>query len=136
MDAKPSVLLADTSVLYSGLVYRGKDHHILLSGRYLFFTTEFSLREMYWILRRKRELPHTETIAALRTLPVVVVGEMFFTEHMTDAVTLIGKRDASDAPLVALAIAMEPQHDGIWTKDKDFDVVTSRFRIWKTTELL
>ena len=59
----------------------------------------------------------------------------FIKKNLKEADELIGKRDKSDVPLVALALTM-PGHDGIWSTDKDFDVVKGRFKVWKTRELL
>jgi predicted nucleic acid-binding protein len=56
-------------------------------------------------------------------------------DKLKEADELIGKRDRSDVPLVALALTISG-HDGIRSTDKDFEVVKGRFKVWKTRELL
>ena len=68
-------------------------------------------------------------------MPVLVVPSDFIEGKLKEADELIGKRDKSDVPLVALALTV-PGHDGIWSSDKDFEVVKDQFKVWKTRELL
>jgi predicted nucleic acid-binding protein len=68
-------------------------------------------------------------------MPVLVASHDFIKGKWGEADDLIGKRDKSDIPLVALALAIEG-NDGIWSTDNDFDVVRGRFKVWKTRELL
>jgi len=68
-------------------------------------------------------------------MPVLVANNDILESKLNEANELIGKRDKSDIPLVALALTLK-DHDGIWSSDKDFDVVKGRFKVWKTRELL
>jgi predicted nucleic acid-binding protein len=68
-------------------------------------------------------------------MPLVVARNDFYKNKLEEAHELIGRRDLSDVPLVALALTL-PGHDGIWSSDRDFDVVKARFKVWKTRELL
>jgi len=133
--AKPFILLADTTVLYSGLVYSGLENKVLKSGKHIFVTTEFTVAEIYWLLTTKRKLGHEESIKIIKSIPIAVFKFDFFRHQWNKANELIGYRDRSDVPLVALALALQ-DHDGIWSTDKDFEAVKNRFRIWKTRELI
>lgn len=77
MSKKPFVLLIDTTVLYSGLVYKGLENKILESKKYVFITTEFTIVEIYWLLTTKRNLTHEEAIAKIGSVPMVVVKSDF-----------------------------------------------------------
>lgn len=135
MTYRPRVLLADATVLYSTLVYRGLENRVLFSGDYIFVTTEFTLAEIYRIVTKKRRLGRSEAQALISTMPVLVANNDIIASKLNEANELIGKRDRSDIPLVALALTLK-DHDGIWSSDKDFDVVKGRFKVWKTRELL
>jgi hypothetical protein len=129
------VLLADTTVLYSALAYRGLENKVLFAGSHVFVTTEFTVAEMHGILTRKRGLGRQQAFDVIRSMPVLVADLDFIKEGWNEAFRMMGGRDKSDVPLVALALSLE-EHDGIWSSDKDFDAVKDRFRIWKTRELL
>jgi predicted nucleic acid-binding protein len=135
MTYRPRVLLADATVLYSALVYRGLENRVLFSGDYIFVTTEFTIAEIYRVVATKRRLGSSEGQALIRSMPVLVANNDILESKLNEANELIGKRDKSDIPLVALALALKA-HDGIWSSDKDFDVVKGRFKVWKTRELL
>ncbi|MBI2183591.1 MAG: hypothetical protein HYU39_01380 [Thaumarchaeota archaeon] len=135
MNEKPLVLLIDTTVLYSGLVYKGLENKVLLSGDYILITTEFTIAEIYRLLTGKRGLSRVEALTLIRSMPVLAVSYDFIKDKWEEAYELIGSRDKSDIPLVALALTME-DHDGIWSSDADFDTVKGRFRVWRTRELV
>ena len=122
-------------MLYSALVYRGLENRVLFSGDLIFVTTEFTLAEIYRIVTTKRRLGSSEAQALIRSMPVLVANNDIIESKLNEANELIGKRDKSDIPLVALALTLK-DHDGIWSSDKDFDVVKGRFKVWKTRELL
>ena len=134
-SGKSLLLLADATVLYSALAYRGPENKLLFSGRHMFVTTEFNALEIYRIVTRKRGLSHNEALNLIGSMPVLVVDNNSIMGKWKEAQEIIGRRDMSDIPLVALALTV-PDHDGIWSTDKDFDVVKQRFRVWRTSELL
>ncbi len=136
MNKKPLILLVDTTVLYSGLVYKGQENKVLGSSNYIFITSQFTTNEIYRLLRSKRNMTHEDSIKTIHSLPVIIVNFSFSKDKLEEADKLIGFRDKSDIPLVALALALEDIHDGIWSSDRDFEVLKSRFKIWKTRELL
>jgi predicted nucleic acid-binding protein len=135
MPSRPLVLLVDTTVLYSAIVYRGLENRVLFSGDHIFVTTDFVISEIQRIIVTKRGLGRREARRMVRSLPVVVASSDLTKDKLMEADELIGKRDRSDVPLVALALTI-PGHDGIWSTDKDFEVVKGRFKVWKTRELL
>jgi hypothetical protein len=49
MTYRPRVLLADATVLYSALIYRGLENTVLFSGDYIFVTTESTPAKIYRI---------------------------------------------------------------------------------------
>jgi len=135
MNGKPLVLLVDTTVLYSGLVYKGLENKVLLSENYVFITTEFTVAEIYRLLTTKRGLSREEALKLIRSIPMLVISYDSIRDRWEEADRLIGLRDKSDIPLVALALTIE-NHDGIWSTDTDFEAVKDKFKIWKTRELL
>jgi predicted nucleic acid-binding protein len=135
MASRPLVLLVDTTVLYSAIVYRGLENRVLFSGNHIFVTTDFVISEIQRIIVTKRGLGRREARRMVRSMPVVVASSDLIKTKLEEADELMGKRDRSDVPLVALALTI-PGHDGIWSTDKDFEVVKGRFKVWKTRELL
>ncbi|MDG7015984.1 MAG: hypothetical protein JRM82_01260 [Nitrososphaerota archaeon] len=135
MAPRTRILLADSTVLYSALVYGGIENRVLFSGDCIFVTTESVVSEIRRILVTKRGLSRSEAERLVELMPVLVAPRDMIRKSLKEADELIGRRDKSDAPLVALALSM-PSHDGIWSTDKDFDVVKGRFKVWKTRELL
>jgi len=133
---RPLVLLVDTTVLYSALAYKGPENRVLLSGDYVFVATEFTIAEIFRIVTVRRGLSKAEALVLVESMPVLVVSREFLMGRWDEAERLIGHRDESDVPLVALALTLEGSHDGIWSTDRDFDVVRSRFKVWKTRELI
>ena len=132
---KSLLLVSDTTVLYSALAYKGPENNLLFSGRHVFVTTQFNASEIYRIVTQKRGFGHTEAIELMGSMPVLVVDNDSILGKWKEAEDLIGGRDTSDVPLVALALTIR-DHDGIWSTDKDFEAVKSRFKVWKTGELL
>ena len=132
---KPLILLVDTTVIYSGLVYRGLENKVLKSGNYIFISTEFTVAEIYRLLIIKRGLNKEETLKLIKSIPMIVVSYDFIKDKWKEADKLIGYRDKSDIPLIALALTLE-NHDGIWSSDTDFEVVKDKIKLWKTKELL
>jgi predicted nucleic acid-binding protein len=134
MALRPLVLLVDTTVLYSAVIYKGLENRVLLSGDHIFITTEFVISEIQRIIITKGGLSRSEAQMMIRSMPILIAESDLFKNKLKEADELMGKRDRSDVPLVALALSID--HDGIWSTDKDFDVVKGRFKVWKTRELL
>ena len=129
------VLLVDTTVLYSALAYKGPESKVLFSGDHIFATTEYTIAEVNRILTTKMGLRPADAHFLVEAIPVLVADRKFLSEKWAEAERLIARRDRSDVPLVALALTIEGHHDGIWSTDRDFDVVRGRFKVWKTREL-
>ncbi|MBS3056104.1 MAG: hypothetical protein J4473_01575 [Candidatus Aenigmarchaeota archaeon] len=134
-NRKPMILLIDTNVLYSALVYKGLENRVLFSENYIFITTEFTIMEIFKLLRIKRGLSRNDALTLIKSLPILMVNYEFIKNKWNEANELIGYRDRSDIPLVALALSIK-DHDGIWSSDSDFIVIRHKFKIWKTRELI
>ena len=93
------------------------------------------MSEILRILVQERGIGKSEALGIVGSMPVLVVSFDFIKGKWVEADRLMGQRDKSDVPLVALALTIE-NHDGIWSTDKDFDVVKGRFKVWKTRELI
>ena len=132
---RPLVLLVDTTVLYSALVYKGPESKVLFSGDHIFATTEHTIAEVSRILTAKMGMSPADARSLVEAIPVLVADRKFLSEKWAEAERLIARRDRSDVPLVALALTIEGHHDGIWSTDRDFDVVRGRFKVWRTREL-
>ena len=129
------VLLVDTTVLYSALAYKGPESKVLFSGDHFFATTEYTFAEINRILTTKMRMSPVDARSLVEAVPVLVADREFLGGRWDEAERLIARRDRSDVPLVALALTIEGHHDGIWSTDRDFDVVRGRFKVWKTREL-
>lgn len=56
--------------------------------------------------------------SVLEALPVTVYDEHVYAARIAEALTLIGKRDPNDVPLLALALALGIP---VWSNDRDFE---------------
>lgn len=56
-----------------------------------------------------------------------------YKRFLPEAHAIIGERDPTDVPYLALAMAVDA--DGIWSHDADF-AAQSRFKVWSTTQLM
>jgi len=65
----PLLLLADTTVLYSALAYRGLENKVLFAREHVFVTTEFTVAEMFRILTKKRGLDGSEALELVGSCP-------------------------------------------------------------------
>lgn len=131
---KPEVLLIDTTNLYSAVIYRGVEHKILKSGKFLFLTTDINMGEIVKVIKRNLNWNDEKIRGLITNVPVTTIPNSVYSSKLAEANDLIGKRDPKDVPLVALALSVE--NDGVFSSDTDFEVVKGRFRIWKGSELL
>ena len=65
----------------------------------------------------RRGLTGSGALELIESMPITVASRDFFKDRWEEADALMGKRDRSDVPLVALALTIEG-HDGIWSTDK------------------
>jgi predicted nucleic acid-binding protein len=130
----PVTLVADTTTVFSAIAYDGLERRILQSGEFTFLITESVFDELYKLLTRKLGLSPGYALYKLRDAPLIVAGNKLFGHKMGEADRLIGFRDRSDAPTVGLALTV--RNDGIWSSDRDFEVLKGRIRVWRSRELL
>jgi hypothetical protein len=70
--------------------------------------------------------PESELLDALTALPITTVAPYRYRHALPTALSLIGQRDAKDAELLALALAL---HIPVWSNDKDFDGIPGVVRL-------
>lgn len=127
------VLVADTTNLFSAIAYDGLESKVLRSNYFRFLVTKEVFEEVRRLLVTKLGLTKSRASYVLERLPVDVEDSGY--EHKREeALELIGFRDASDAPTVALSLATK--NDGIWSSDKDFEVLKGKVKVWRSRELL
>jgi predicted nucleic acid-binding protein len=114
-------LVADANVLLSAII-GGRAGDVLAHPRVKeVLTTETTIEEIQEYLsslaRRKRLSLDTVLLAAA-SLPVTVVERGVYAARIPEATKRIGRRDADDIELLALAL-----HAGIpvWSNDNDFE---------------
>ena len=130
---KPVRILADSTMLYSAILFKGQERRVLTSSEYVFYATDFNAWELAEALKRKNAFSREEANQIVRALPVIIMPLAAYEHKLVEADEIIGKRDKKDVPLLALAFSIK--NDGIWTSDKDFQEVKAA-RIWSTRELL
>ena len=124
----PEILVVDTTILYSSLVYNGVEHKIIISGRFLLLTTDFNMAELVKVIKRNLNWSDKKVEDLIKSIPIIIFTPKTYGNSLQKADSLIGKRDLSDVPLVALALSTE--NDGIFTSDRDFEDVEKLFKIW------
>jgi predicted nucleic acid-binding protein len=89
---------------------------------------------------------HIHEISAKNSLPVEINRRVLrllanhirllplraYKRFLLEAYAMIGERDPTDVPYLAVALAVDA--DGIWTHDADF-AAQNRFRVWNTAQL-
>lgn len=129
----PRVLIADTTTLFSAVAYDGLEREVLHSNRFEFLVTRKVFEELYKLLITRLRLTKNDALYVLERIPIVVKDNEYECK-MKDAIKLIGFRDMSDTPTVALSLSTK--NDGIWSSDKDFEVLRGKIKVWKSRELL
>ena len=133
MRKKRMVLVADAGVLVSAIAYRGLESTVLRSRRFRLLVTRNVFEEVARTLTRKLGMPE-EAVAELAGSPAVEVVEgKLFESRLVQAKGLMGSRHMSDVPTVALSLAVA--NDGIWSSDKDFQVLEGAIKVWSSREL-
>ncbi len=130
---KPVIIVADTTVIFSALTYDGLERRLLESDAFKFMVTRNVFDELHNVLEIKLGLSDDFVSSKLDNAPLNVVEPNMFTHNMYKAEKMIGFRDTSDVPTVALALSVP--NDGIWSSDKDFEVLKG-VKIWSSRELL
>ncbi len=132
---KPVHVLADSTMLFSALLFNGPERRVLNSGAYLFYTSDFNVLELTDVFKRKQVFSEQEAIQVIQSQPVLVMPLAIYEQKLPMADEIIGGRDKKDVPLLALALSVD--NDGIWSSDKHFrEIAGLEIRIWSSKELL
>jgi predicted nucleic acid-binding protein len=114
-------LAADANVLLSALI-GGQAARVLRHPKIReILTTEITMAEVQEYaeqLARKRHLAVDLVVLAAATLPVVTVPRSMYASSLAEARKRIGRRDADDVDLLALAIERKLI---LWSNDNDFE---------------
>jgi predicted nucleic acid-binding protein len=98
----------------------GKARKILYSRSFRFLTTErktWEVKRYIPMISAKTGVPEERVLRAFELFPIVAFQDSFFDEEKNHALELIGKRDPTDADLLALALKL---NDPLWSHDHDF----------------
>jgi predicted nucleic acid-binding protein len=127
-------LVVDANPLLSALM-GGQAESILLSRKFAFVSTQFTLFEVQKYLPRvaaRTGISLAELLDAYNLLPVVAHQPHVYDAHIDAAKGLIGARDEKDVPILALSLALAIP---IWSDDRDFEGLAG-VTVVKTSELL
>ena len=126
-------LAADANVLLSALI-GGQAKRVLRHPKAeQLLTTEAILAEVQEYapqLPRKRGLALDLVLLAAATLPVTAVARSVYSAKLSEARRRIGRRDADDVEILALALHSDLP---VWSNDNDFEDAGT---VWYTTARL
>ena len=127
-------IVVDANPLISALL-GGAAREIVFSGIVMLYSTQYTLFEVEKFLprlARRLSLSEVDLLEKYQLLPVIACQPAQYETCLEAANRLIGGRDARDAPVLALALAMKCP---IWTEDRDFEDL-SDVTVLRTSELL
>lgn len=114
-------LVADANALLSAviggrarLVLRHPEIQSVLTTQ----STMDEVRQYALVLARKKKLQPDIVLLAVAALPVVVIERTAYARQMSEATRRIGRRDADDVELLALALHLKIP---LWSNDRDFE---------------
>lgn len=116
------VIIIDTNQMISAL-FGGKARQILYSSSFRFVTTErktWEVKRYIPMIAAKTNVPEERVLRAFELFPIVAFQDSFFDEEKNYALELIGKRDPTDADLLALALKLQYP---LWSHDHDFQTI-------------
>ena len=128
------VVAADANVLLSAAAGRAARRVFMNAPEIRVVTTEANLGEVREYLPRmaSRYGIHLNDIEnALTLLPVEIVAEERYSDHLEEATQYLGDRDPDDVALAALALSLRIP---IWSNDRDFEEVP--LTVYSTARLL
>lgn len=132
------ILIVDSSILISALIKDSVTREILLLPFFEFLLPEYSLQEVEFRKSKISKLSglsedEIDIVLSLILENISIIPAQKIKVHFNEANNLIGKVAPNDIPFVALALATE--NDGIWSNDKDFEVLKD-IKVWKTTDII
>lgn len=125
----------DANVLFSALYDPastcGSIVMLAIEGEIDLVAPESVRREMARVLAKKLGYSGAEAEAAIAALPVEWIEEAAYAPKLAEAKPLV--RDATDAPLVALALALDVD---VVSGDKDLHALkTRKVKVWKPKDV-
>lgn len=131
-------LIVDSSILISALIKDSVTREVLLLPFFEFLLPEYSFQEVEFRKNKISKLSglseyEIDIVLSLILENISIIPAQKIKAHFNKANELIGKVDPNDIPFVALALATE--NDGIWSNDKDFEVLKD-IKVWKTTDII
>lgn len=109
----------DANPMISALL-GGKAREIIYTHYFRFFTTErktWEVKRYIPMISTKTGVPEERVLRAFELFPIVAYQDAFFDEQKDRALELIGKRDPTDADLLALTLKLQCP---LWSHDRDF----------------
>ena len=123
------VIIIDANQMISALL-GGKAREILYSDHFRICTTErktWEVKRYIPFISQKTSVSEARVLRTFELFPVESFHDVFFTDRLPSAHTLIGARDETDVDLVALALKLQCP---IWSHDRDFqDLVIILFSL-------
>ncbi|MCI0691668.1 PIN domain-containing protein [candidate division KSB1 bacterium] len=113
------IFTIDTNQMISALL-GGKARGIIYAAHFRFFTTErktWEVKRYIPLISVKTGVPQERVLQAFELFPIVAYQDAFFDEQKSRALELIGKRDPTDADLLALTLKLQCP---LWSHDQDF----------------
>ena len=113
----------------------GAAREVLFSGRFVFFSTQYTMFEVAKCLplvAQRLRLPEINLYREFQLLPIIACQPDRYNSCLAEAGRLIGDRDAKDVPILALTLSLQCP---LWTEDRDFDGIPD-ISIRRTTDLL
>ena len=109
----------DANQMISALL-GGKARGIIYSDHFRFFTTErktWEVKRYIPMISTKTGVHEERVLKAFELFPIIAYQDVFFDEQKSRALELIGKRDPTDADLLALTLRLRSP---LWSHDHDF----------------
>jgi len=131
------LLVTDANVIFAATLRDSTTRRLLLRGEVLPVAPRMVIAEIEKHIREisaRNFLPIEMNRKVLRLLAnhILLLPVRAYKRFLLEAHMMIGRRDLSDVPYIAVALAVDA--DGIWSHDADF-AAQNRFRVWSTAQL-
>ena len=113
----------------------GKARAILLSGKFRFITSEYTIWEVKKyipLVSERTDVAEEELLFAFEHFPITVFQAKEYDDTRLAAEMLIGKRDPKDVDILALALKFDAP---VWSEDKDFSGI-EEIELYRTSDML
>jgi len=131
------LLETDANVIIAAMLRDSTTRGLLLRGDVLPVAPQMVMVEIekhIYEISAKNSLPVEMNRRVLRLLAnhILLLPLRAYRRFLPEAYAMIGGRDPTDVPYLAVALAVDA--DGIWSHDADF-AAQNRFRVWNTAQL-